>query len=83
VCRGQSSASGVVPQDPSTLKYFRFISFYVYKCFVCVYNMCLPDVLRGQKRALDSLELEFRIMVSHYMGVGNETRVLYKNHKYG
>ena len=34
---------------------------------------------RGQKRLLESLELELQVAVSHYVGAGNGTRVLWKS----
>jgi hypothetical protein len=33
----------------------------------------------GREKALDSLELELQMVVSHYVGVGNWTQALYKN----
>jgi hypothetical protein len=34
--------------------------------------------LRGQRRTLDPLELELQTIMSHHMGVGNETRHLWR-----
>lgn len=54
----------------------------MYECFasmhICV--LCtLLSILRGQKRALDTLELELQMAVSHYVGAGNQTLVLWKH----
>lgn len=49
---------------------------YVYVCAVCG-----PGAFRGCKRALDSLELEFQMIVSHHVGPGDRTQVLCKSKK--
>lgn len=41
---------------------------------VCV--TCVPGTHRGQKWALDALELKLQMFVRHYLGVGNQTLVL-------
>lgn len=48
---------------------------------MCIYSMCLAclyvcilfifGACGGQKRVLDPLELEFRMVVSHQVGAGN------------
>ena len=37
---------------------------------VCIHS-CVPGACRGQKRALDPLELELGVAVRHYVGTGN------------
>ena len=44
----------------------------------CMYAMCVPGACRGQKKALDLLELELRMVVSHHVGAGNEILVFCK-----
>ena len=47
--------------------------FYIYLYHVTVYmcgTMCIPDALRGQERASDTLELELQIVVSHHVNAG-------------
>lgn len=40
----------------------------------CVHvYLCVPGVLRGQKRASDSLELELRMVIIHHVGAVNWT----------
>ena len=41
--------------------------------FVCV-PLCVPDVHRDQKRALDSLELELQMVVTTMWVLGTEPR---------
>jgi len=38
-----------------------------------------PLMSSGHKRALDTLELELQMVVSHHVGAGNETQVLCKS----
>lgn len=42
-----------------------------YVCTVCVHS-----VLRGEKKALDALELELEMVVSCFVGVGKQTEIL-------
>ena len=45
--------------------------------FTCMsYTTCMLDAFREQKMASDSLVLELQIVVSHYVGGGNQTQVL-------
>lgn len=41
--------------------------------------MCMPGTLRSQKRVLDPPELEIQMFLSHYMGAGYRTGVLWKS----
>lgn len=52
--------------------YFNFCVgvFCLANIYLC--TMCMPFVYGGQKKALDILELEFQLVVSHYMSAGNE-----------
>lgn len=56
--------------------------FYVFGCSVYMYvyvpHVYLPDVQRGQNRALDPLKLELQTVVSHYVGAGDGAQVLWK-----
>lgn len=48
--------------------------------FPCMY-VCVPckcSAYRGQKRELESLEVGLQIVVSHHVGVGNQTQFLWK-----
>lgn len=47
--------------------------------YVCLLHVCLLLLRSGE--ALDSLELELCMVVSHCVGVGNQTLVLCKNNK--
>lgn len=42
--------------------------FYTYECFTCMYICASCGPHDGQKRALDPLELELWMAVSHHMG---------------
>lgn len=46
--------------------------------FICVYHL-QAWYLRRSGEAIGSLELELRVVVSHYVGPGNQTQVLGKN----
>lgn len=56
----------------SSVCYF-FFKLYVYECFACVYVCvtCLPNTKECQKRALDDLDLELQVIVSHQVCAGN------------
>lgn len=41
----------------------------------CLNTICVSGALRGQKRALDLLQLELQTFMSHYVGARNWTRV--------
>lgn len=52
--------------------------FYVYECFPCAY-VCVPHLYsahRGQKWALDPLELDSLTVVTWYVSAGIQTWVL-------
>ena len=40
------------------------------KCCVCTVSM--PGVCRGQKKALNPLEMELQTVIGHYVGAGNQ-----------
>lgn len=40
---------------------------------------CTPDVCKNQKKAVDALELELGMAVSHHECTGNQTQVLPKS----
>lgn len=46
---------------------------------VCLFTKCASGVHGGQKRASDHLDLELQKVVSHDMGAGTRTQVLWKN----
>lgn len=46
---------------------------------VCGGGSGMPDSKGGQKRILDPVELESRMVVSHRVGPGNQTWVFLKN----
>lgn len=50
---------------------------YVCKCFACMYATCVVSICRSWK-ALNSIEMELWIAVNHYVGFGNQTRILCK-----
>jgi hypothetical protein len=39
----------------------------------------MPGAFGGQKKALHSLGLELKTVVTHHVGAGNQTRDLWKN----
>ena len=47
-------------------------------CFVSMY-VCVPHVIGVQKGVLGALELELQMVVSHHVGAGKQTWVLWKN----
>ena len=48
---------------------------------VCICTMCMPGVLRDQKRELNHLKLELQMVVSCYVDAGNQTWVFCKSSK--
>lgn len=75
----------VIRIDSSSLQFLKKHLFYVYECFSVMYRctkLCVLGTLRCQKKALDLLELEFQMLVSHSVSARNWTQVLYKNCKY-
>lgn len=55
---------------------------YVLECFtcICMCTTCMLSVLRGQ-RALDPLELELWMVMSHHVNAGNWTWVVCKSNE--
>ena len=47
-----------------------------------MYTKYVSNALRGQKRALEPLELELWMVVSYHGGAGNGTQIIPKNSKY-
>lgn len=47
--------------------------------YACLCRTCMPDVLGGQKRAPETLELELCLVVGHLVGAGDQTPVLWKS----
>jgi hypothetical protein len=43
--------------------------------------MCMLCALGGQKRVPDALTMELHMLVSHEVGAGNRTQVLWKKKK--
>lgn len=41
--------------------------------YICICSECVPSVLGGQKRELDSLSLELQTVVRSHVGVENQT----------
>jgi hypothetical protein len=52
----------------------RFIYFYIVQMSIYLHEctMCVPDVWRDQKRALDSVEIRLQMVVIHLMAAGTE-----------
>lgn len=51
--------------------------FYVYGCFalyVCLCTLCVPGGFGSQRSMVDSLKLELFVVMSHYVGAGNQTK---------
>lgn len=48
---------------------------------VCMGITCGPGAQRGEKRAVDFLELELWMGINHCVGVGNQAHVLCKKNK--
>lgn len=42
---------------------------------VCMCSIRMPAVLKGQEKVLDPLELELRMVMSQYVGAGNQNLV--------
>lgn len=57
-----------------------FPLFYMYRHLVCM-NACphVCSTCRGQRMAPDPLELELEMIISHKLGAGNQTVVLWKS----
>lgn len=60
------------------------LDFFIFMCksarlHVCMCTTCLPDDLRGWKRALAAWRLELGMVVSLHVNSGNWTQVLYKS----
>lgn len=65
------------------LKHFTYL-FIVHGCFAHI-HVCVTwelGVFGGQKRALDLLGLELRLIVSHSVSAGNQTPILWKSSQY-
>lgn len=63
------------PRQPSLqallICFLMFIFIYVTVfCQHASITTCVPDALRGQKRVLDPLKMELRMLVSHSVGDG-------------
>lgn len=54
------------------------LSSFIQKPYVCVLSMCLSlyHISRDQKRASCSLEQDLQMVISGYVGVGNQSQVL-------
>lgn len=56
--------------------FFKLTYFYVYVCLACVcicmWTTCMPGAQRGQKRVVNLLEVELRMVMSYHMGTGTE-----------
>lgn len=57
------------------------LSSFIQKPYVCVLSMCLSlyHISRDQKRASCSLEQDLQMVISGYVGVGNQSQVLYSH----
>lgn len=49
----------------------------MYGYFFCMYTMCMPEALRGQKKASEPLELD--MVISGLVGNETQTHVLWKS----
>ena len=63
--------------------FLRFIYCIILYIWVFCMHMCMcttqmPTAPKDQTRASDSLRLELQMVISHYVGAGNQTRVLCK-----
>lgn len=59
------------------------LKFYVSECFslpVFLFNSCTQCPGMSED-IMDSLEMEFHLVVSHYVGPGNKNRVSFKSNK--
>ena len=45
---------------------------------MCIHVQCTCSALRGQKRALDSLDLDLQMVAIHHVGCKNQTQILCK-----
>lgn len=48
----------------------------------CLRAIGMPGTHGGQKKKLDSLELEIQVLVSCHLGVRNQTRVVWKSSQF-
>ena len=48
---------------------------------VCLHTTCMPGAHRGQKRVLDSLELELQMVVSCLPSARDQNWVVWKSNK--
>ena len=60
------------------LRLIYFVGRSVLPACMYVRTMCVPGTHRAQKNVLDPLEVELQMVLSHYVGVGNQTWVLCK-----
>lgn len=58
---------------------FRCMTFLPAYMYVCSPASYMSDADRGQKKSLDPVELELRMVVSHQMSAGNQSHVFCKN----
>lgn len=79
---GQSRIHDTFLPDKRRERLFFFLKViylvYVFACFALI-QVCAPG---GQKVALDALELELQVALSHHMGAGNETHILWENRQF-
>lgn len=70
---GRYSARGAMFPDHFMLS-FHFLYVRAFYLNICIYAMYVPGAHREQKRALNALELEFPVVVSHCLGARNWTK---------
>lgn len=58
------------------------LCIWVLPYIVCLPSMCVPAACESQKRVSNALELQLWIVVSHHVGVGNRTQVVWKSGQY-
>ena len=63
------------------LSFIFILCLWMFWLHVNLYTMWVSDTHGDQKRMLDALELDLHMVVSHHVGAGNWTQVLWKNSK--
>ena len=71
------------PPKVFLFKYYLHLKMFLFCAYgsFCLHDVCVPcaySALRGQKRAMDPLELEFQVVLNCHVVAGNRTQVLWK-----
>lgn len=64
------------------LLFYFILCVWMFYLYLCLCTACVCRTYRGQKKALDLLVLELQMVVSHPIGSGSWSYVLWKNNQY-